>query len=326
MPPDLTSSSWERDGFEVWPGIFDEAAVAALREVVEGCLGQWRGSEPSAQPGGHADAKDANWIMLHLNHPQYHQGCQRDLALLLDSVCHPALLGALAHIFRSESSFHMLQTNLYVNPDNMPAPEGNWHRDSQFFASGALEGRPTSEQLTDPAEIDEREKLIITEEATPTRECHMHIALVDSNHSSLVPGSHRRWDTPGEWSVRKPGGSLPVSGDMPGSTRLQLSAGDVAFFHVNCLHRGAYWPAVPRRTIAVTWRADSSEGMRWTSLKAHPSQAQMTARSGYVASYQPWMALDGYFDRCAPATVDVLSRTVALYSPAHWGGGDAGWA
>jgi hypothetical protein len=303
----MATGNWERDGFEVYPGVFDEAAVAALRLVAESCLGQWRGSESATQPGGNCDAKDSNWIMLHLNHPQYHQGRQRDLALLLDSVCHPCLLDALSRIYRDPSGFHMMQTNLYVDPKNREDQEGNWHRDSQFFASGGFEGK----QLSDPAEIDAREKVIIAEEALPTRECHMHISLVESNHSSLVAGSYRRWDTPAEWSVRKPGGALPVAGDMPGSTRLQLAAGDVAFFHVNSLHRGAYWRDVPRRTIAVTW----GKGVR----SPPPDAVQMTARSGYVATYQPWMGLDGYFDGAAPLTMDVLSRTAALYSAAYWG-------
>ena len=85
-------------------------------------------------------------------------------------------------------------------------------------------------------------------EADPPRELHMHIPLVATAASELVPGSHRRWDTPEETHIRR---NDPKSDAMPGAFRLELEPGDLAFFHVNSLHRGLYYQGVPHHRRAA---------------------------------------------------------------------------
>ena len=205
--------------------------------------------------------------------------------------------------------FHLAQCNLYKDPPQWASMYADrphsWHRDSQFFASGGLEGKP----LSDQDEIDRKERELIAAEASPPHDLHMHIPLESTQPnagcaSAIVPGSYNRWDTEEERRVRAEGGG----GEMPGQLRLSMDVGDVGFFHVNALHRG---PSPVdgddkhvRRTIAVTW-TDSARPSPIT-------QASMNTRRGYVASYQPWIMLPGYTEGCRPSTAALVEHGAAL--------------
>ncbi len=224
-----------------------------------------------------------------------------DRSRLLDSICHPTLVETLQRMFCGD--FYLAQCNLYKNPGTW-GPH-SWHRDSQFFASGGLEGKP----IIDPAEIERRERELIALEACPPRDLHMHIPLESTQPnagcaSAIVPGSFDRWDSPEERRVR----ANEPSAEMPGQVRLSMDPGDVGFFHVNALHRGP--SAVDgddhhvRRTIAVTW----TDAARPSPI----TKASMVARTGYVAPYQPWTLLPGYTDGCRPATVALFKHRADL--------------
>lgn len=144
-------------------------------------------------------------------------------ALLLDTIHRPILVETLQRMFCGD--FHLAQCNLYKDPPKWGKTH-NWHRDSQFFASGALEGQP----LNDQAEIDRRERELISAEASPPRDLHMHIPLESTQlhagcASAIVPGSFNRWDSPHERQVRAKGGG----GEMPGQLRLSMDVGDVGY-------------------------------------------------------------------------------------------------
>lgn len=303
-----------------------------LREVVDSCYSQFATEATcDTEPGGFGPDSDGSWIILHLNHPKYHQGRQHHLcvplavlrqrrglcltagpipahvlvpyrARLLDSICHPTLAKTVRCMFQGD--FHLAQCNLYKDPPKWGASH-SWHRDSQFFAGGGLEGKP----LSDQDQIDRREQELIAAEASPPHDLHMHIPLESTQPnagcaSAVVPGSFNRWDTPEERRVRAEGGS----GEMPGQLRLSMNVGDVGFFHVNCLHRGPS-PADGddkhvRRTIAVTWT---------NSARPYPiTKDSMLARKGYVASYQPWILLPGYTEGCRPPTVALVEHGASL--------------
>lgn len=179
----------------------------------------------------------------------------------------------------------MMQINYYIDPPG-ETRIGGWHRDCQFF----------------PGVDEEAQKRAIAEEADPPRELHMHIPLVPTQATEVVPGSHNRWDTPEEHQIRT---KDATSDKMPGRLVIQLQPGDLAFFHVNALHRGMYHKGVRRRTIAVTFGRAS-----------HPRKAtpeMMKQWRGYVATYQPWFLKQGYLDGCAPSTRAFFQRFVDVY-------------
>jgi len=274
---------WRRQGYLVLPKALDKTRIAELQELSEAAFAQWQQeSTEENQPGGYAYGPTA-WALLHLNHPRYHRQHPERLPILLDAIAQPKVLGILREIFQAEPTF--MQSNLYINPSGEDRI-GNWHRDCQFYGP----------------ESDAYEERTIAAEADPPRELHMHIPLVPTQVSEVVPGSHTRPDTPEENRIRR---HDAFSDDMPGALKLKLEPGDLAFFHVNALHRGQYQKDILRRTIAVTF--GSSNFLRPTTAEL------MKNWRGYSASYQPWIGGEGYLDGVAPETRDFFQNFIALY-------------
>lgn len=277
-----TTEKWQRDGYLLLRDVLAPATVEALRISCDQSLEQWRrDSTAETEPGGYCHKPDA-WIMLHLNHPKYHHRNPEELAALLNAVADPHVLSILDDVFREPAV--ITQINYYIDPSE-PRP-ANWHRDCQFTA------RWTGEE----------ESELILREGDPPREVHMHIPLVGTSASEVVPGSHVRSDTPDESRIRQEDSH---SDKMPNACRLPLDPGDVAFFHVNALHRGTYEAGVLRRTIAVTFNRVSDP------RPATPET--MLQRTGYVPSYQPWFKWPNYLDGCSPAARQFYRRFIDVY-------------
>jgi hypothetical protein len=270
-------------GYLVVPKAFDADRIARLYATCEPVFEQWkRESTKENQPFGYCYGPNA-WALIHLNHPNYHREHTERLAWLLDAVAAPLAQQILRDIFGEDGV--MMQINYYIDPPG-ETRIGGWHRDCQFY----------------PGMDEEAQKRAIAEEADPPRELHMHIPLVPTQATEVVPGSHNRWDTPEEYQIRK---NDATSDKMPNRLAIQLQPGDLAFFHVNSLHRGIYLQGVPRRTIAVTFGR--------ASHPRKPTAEMMKQWRGYVATYQPWFLKPGYLDGCAPTTRQFFQRFVDLY-------------
>lgn len=278
---------WREQGYLVLRQAFDAQRIAVLHETVESALQQWQQSPPENEPGQYGYGPDA-WVMLHLNHARYYHDHPERLAVLLQSVADPLVLPILREVLGEEPL--LLQINAYINPPGN-SRIGAWHRDCQFYSEDNDE---------------QREREILREEADHPRELHMHIPLVTTQASEVVPGSHRRPDTDAESQIRRHDSQ---SDAMPGALQLKLEPGDLAFFHVNALHRGNYFQEVPRRTIAVTYGR--------TSAPRQPTAEWMKAWNGYVASYQPWFLQPGYLDDLDDEARAFYQRFIEMYSP-NW--------
>ena len=280
------NEKWHREGYLVFRNLFDAGLIAKLQEACNNPLDQWqRESVAEGEPGMHCYGPRA-WVMLHLNHPKYHRQHPERLAALLNTVADPSVLRILDNIFGEHAV--ITQINYYINPTESRL--GSWHRDCQFVAKFS----------------GEDENAIISREGNPPREIHMHIPLLPTAATEVVPGSHLRTDTSEEGRIRR---EEPHSDRMPGALRLGLEPGDLAFFHVNALHRGLYPKEIPRRTIAVTFNRAAAP---WPI-----TAAMMEQRTGYVAAYQPWFLQPGYLDGCLPAARAFYQRFIDIYG-ADW--------
>jgi hypothetical protein len=276
-------SQWQEQGYLVLQNALPAAQVARLYEVCEAAFATYREIGTAAgEPFGFCYGP-AGWIQLHLNHPRYHRSINGSLPSLLDAIADPLAMATVRTIFGEAPLF--MQANYYSDPPG-ETRIGDWHRDCQFFSNGD----------------EEVERAMVRDEAEPPRELHMHIPLLPTAASELVPGSHRRWDDDAESHIRR---HDPRSDAMPNARRLQLEPGDIAFFHVNALHRGLYIQGVPRRTIAVTFSRESIVRM--------PTREMMIAWKGYVASYQPWLLQDGYLDGTSAAARELFERFINNY-------------
>lgn len=275
---------WQRDGYFVLRNVLDPTTLGALREACEHALAQWRvESTPDNQPGGFCHGPSA-WVMLHLNHIRYYKNRHELLGRVLNAIATPVAIDAITQIFEEPPAF--MQANYYIDPPEIASDRGGrWHRDCEFFAYGKKDV----------------ERAMLLAEAQPPRELHMHIPLVPTAATGVVPGSHNRWDTPEEEYARA---ATPYS-YMPGGIRLPMTPGDIGFFHVNSIHRGYYEVGVPRRTIAVTFGALS---------KYRPFDVQWWKQvRGYVASFQPWCRTPHYLSGAEPHTVRLFQRFIDRY-------------
>ena len=278
------TDQWRTQGYLILPGVIDADRMAQLSSLCLPAFENWaQTSATDGEPGGWHYKPDG-FVMLHLNHPRHHQHQRDRLPVLLDTIADVRVLNLLQQIFGSEPLFN--QNTMYYDPPEQ-ARQSSWHRDSQFFCDDG-----------DDATL----KKLIAAEAAPPRELHMHIPLLPTAHTQLVPGSHDRWDTPEEHHIRTQNSG---SDDMPNALTVKLSPGDLAFFHVNALHRGLYPVGQTRRTISVTYSHPQNP---------RPADAALMKKwQGYVASYQPWSAAPDYLAGTAPTTRAFFNRFVQTY-------------
>jgi hypothetical protein len=275
--------TWNKQSYLKLPQVFSQDRVKRLYEICESVFEQWKAdSTPDSEPMEYC-YKPTAWALIHLNHPKYHQKEPGRVAELLNAVADPVVMGVINDVFADDAV--MMQINYYIDPPG-ETRIGAWHRDCQFFPGVDLEGQ----------------KKVVAEEADPPRELHMHIPLIPSHATEVVPGTHNRWDTPEELHIRT---KDATSDKMPGRLPIDLTPGDLAFFHVNAIHRGMYYVGVPRRTIAVSF-----------GRVAYPRRATaewLLNWKGYVCTYQPWFQKPGYLEGCTPEAKAFYGRFVETY-------------
>ncbi|CAN5708195.1 hypothetical protein BH09MYX1_BH09MYX1_01980 [soil metagenome] len=150
-----------------------------------------------------------------------------------------ALLEGLSH--EDEDATPHLENTDYYHEQTKHDWDGDWHRDSQF-------GQPDPEL--------ERRRIL------GTTSVHVRVALEDDDRLEIVPGSHRRWDTPEELQIRK--GSKRTSSAMPGAKRMTLEAGDACIFHAWSIHRATYRRTPLRRTLDSLYAFRRVAARPWT--------------------------------------------------------------
>jgi hypothetical protein len=275
--------AWNKQSYLKLPQVFTRERVERLYAVCERSFEQWKREGTSDGEPMRYCYKPNAWCMIHLNHPKYHRQDPTGLADLLNAVADPAVMEVIREVFADDAV--MMQVNYYIDPPG-ETRIGDWHRDCQFYPGVDMEGQ----------------KKAVMEEGDPPRELHMHIPLIPSHATEVVPGTHNRWDTPEELRIRTQDAK---SEKMPGRLPIELVPGDLAFFHVNAIHRGMYYVGVPRRTIAVSF-----------GRVAYPRLATpewLLNWRGYVCTYQPWFEKAGYLDGCTPEARAFYERFIQTY-------------
>jgi hypothetical protein len=265
---------WIEHGFVVFRGVFSAERAARLRRILDDVRARWRERDAVR---GTAGGDGSATTMFHINHPAYSVGRRGDLIELLEAAADPTVLGHARAVLGEEPLFRC--DSQWFNP-TADSRDGNWHRDSQFI---------WPDLAVERAEFDQRVGQL--GEAT-----QFQIALVPSEDSEYVPGSHRRWDTPEEFAIRRADGNRNwQSNAMPGATRIRLGVGDGVIFNPLGLHRGRYHADQERRTIMFTYTKSS-----------RPTTDAF--------SDQPWFAEPGYLDGVSPGARAFYERFIAAYS------------
>ena len=266
-------------GVIVVPRIVEPDIVARLRVICEHCLCQWRAREATNE--GDPDRHNNAHVIRHLNHPDYYDPAHRAwLVDLLDVVADPNIIDVVREVFDDEVLFRT--TSLFFNPLHTSL-DGNWHRDTQF---------------TSPDEATEKQKVLHAAERMRQtgrpQSMQMQIALVPSDDSEYVPGSHLRWDTDEEYYIRRSNDMrYNRSNLMPGAVHTHQEPGDAAAFNPIGLHRGRYHAERYRRTLMLTYTAASRPDIPLDVFNA-----------------QPWCLDEGYLEGVKPHTRVFFERFI----------------
>ncbi|MEM7083236.1 MAG: phytanoyl-CoA dioxygenase family protein [Pseudomonadota bacterium] len=111
-----------------------------------------------------------------------------------------------------------INTQLFFDPANASL-DNYWHRDSQYNETS----------------IDAQKRAL--KEHDPL---HLRIAFKPERGISLVPGTHRRWDTDHEFDVRMGRNGCAVHDDLDDAVDVALEPGDGLLFSAAMIHRGLY--------------------------------------------------------------------------------------
>jgi ectoine hydroxylase-related dioxygenase (phytanoyl-CoA dioxygenase family) len=216
---------WQKQGYFVVPRFLDDEPCARLRRACDHVLEQ-----VLTAPNGARQADSSN--IAFLTSRKYFRS-DEEIGLLvemLELVASARVHALLAPLGAGPLRFFNTQ---YFYEQRSRSWDGAWHRDTQF-------------ETPDP----EAEKARMRE----IDSVHFRIALEPDDRLEVVPGSHRRWDTPEELAIRR--GSDPAKtsrADMPGRVRVALERGDACVFHAWMIHRGTYRTSPPRRTFDVIY-------------------------------------------------------------------------
>ena len=140
--------------------------------------------------------------------------------ILFDFIGSHAVMNLVNNIFQGPACF--LNTQLFFDPFN-PQQNNYWHRDPQYHMS------------------EDEQKLAFTKDIHQLAEViHFRIPLTQDPGIELIPGTHNRWDTKEELSVRLEKSGRHNHEDLPDTHTQPLTPGDVFVFSANMIHRGLY--------------------------------------------------------------------------------------
>ncbi|MCJ8330603.1 MAG: phytanoyl-CoA dioxygenase family protein [Lentisphaeria bacterium] len=243
---------WDENGCIHIPGVITPELAARLEKICDGIIERFKTLNPeTGEPG-----KEAANQVRKIEHPDYHENVD-DRLLIMETLAAPGILEFVEGIIGKETRF--LTSTLFHDID-IGHSDGGWHRDTQFIYP----------------DIDEQKKMITA--PNDLADAQVMIALVPSEDSEYVPGSHKRWDTPEEIEIRLGEyGKNSESNEMPGAKRMKLEIGDLFAFNPNGLHRGRYHTDKPRRTIMGSF-------------------GDIAQTPKFFFSYQPWYLNEGFLD------------------------------
>ena len=233
---------YRHHGYVVFRQILPDSLLADLR----------RATEPTAELARAQHGPQAQRLQPISDH-------DIDLKPFEDYAALPALVDAIARILTPEHQIGRggwWHTGILIEPAERPCCTA-WHRDLR--------------ETSNVPDVDEFRRIC----CDPLWFNQINCPLYEDTCTWYVPGSHlRTFDLPGETAAADAAlpdddadretaerGCLAYAQGMPGAVRLQMDAGDLAFYHPNAWHIGAYRPEAKRRTIHG--HAPTNEMLDW---------------------------------------------------------------
>ncbi|MCY4111886.1 MAG: phytanoyl-CoA dioxygenase family protein [Chloroflexi bacterium] len=292
--PSLNQSKLRRDGYVIVRDVIPADRLDDVREACEGVLDRqreiWRQEAgPDDLPGGVWDMRPQPRV------PEFHALVDAETALAVELWLSEPVMSISRELLSGSEAvpMHMM---MMCNPrtDHGPA---KWHRDI-----GPLEVAPL---------------WLLQEELAETgpRYLQWNLPLYDDDVLWVVPGSHRRLNTPEEDRRLRDDPRSPLPGGMP----VELKAGDGLIYYHSMLHWGSNYSPKLRRTV--------HGGISIHAMPRDPGFTRHLSPSS-AAAFQSWNRLAAeQRDLTAQALQGVLDGDAAAFRTAlerlHPGAGPA---
>ena len=292
--PSLNQSKLRRDGYVIVRDVIPADRLDDVREACEGVLDRqreiWRQEAgPDDLPGGVWDMRPQPRV------PEFHALVDAETALAVELWLSEPVMSISRELLSGSEAvpMHMM---MMCNPrtDHGPA---KWHRDI-----GPLEVAPL---------------WLLQEELAETgpRYLQWNLPLYDDDVLWVVPGSHRRLNTPEEDRRLRDDPRSPLPGGMP----VELKAGDGLIYYHSMLHWGSNYSPKLRRTV--------HGGISIHAMPRDPGFSRHLSPSS-AAAFQSWNRLAAeQRDLTAQALQGVLDGDAAAFRTAlerlHPGAGPA---
>lgn len=225
--------AWKRDGLFVVPKLFDLERVAALAESCNHVLAKVRAAS--------SDAGHTSTHITGLFDPTYFADRPELLARFVEFASSPDVVGLVHDLGEPDEGPLNLRTAHYFHEPSSRDWDGAWHRDGD---EGQLSFENPSRGRTS---------------------LRYRIALAEDDRLEIIPGSHRRADTPEELQLRR--GRMRNAPNVTGAVRVELGPGDVCVFDTWTIHRGCYRSEAPRRTLDLVFRFGQHQSTYYAALR-----------------------------------------------------------
>lgn len=214
--------AWSEHGFFVVPRMFDAQQVQALAQACDHVLAQVRAASSSA---GHTSTH-----ITGLFAPEYFRDRPELQARLITLASSPSVLQLIGDLAPAQGQLNLRSAQYFHEPSARDY-DGEWHRDGDEIQP--LHGEHAGDPRGRPVSLRYR------------------IALSHDDHLEIVPGSHRRSDTPQELRIRR---ERLRERTIAGAVRVVLEPGDVCVFDIWSIHRGRYRHGSARKTLDLVFR------------------------------------------------------------------------
>lgn len=203
------AKAYEAQGFAVVRQWLAPDAIVALKREVDRIHAQWMAENRSQY-------EEERMVNMHslTGRRYFHNEAER--VRFFDMLASDRITALIDGMFGDGIYFH--NTQLFFNPwQNRRLPY--WHRDMQYSP------------VDDAAQASEQARML---------SLHVRIPLLPEHGIEVIPGTHRRWDTPEESDIRLEWNGRRNSEELSGGLLVALDQGDVMVFDAQMIHRGNY--------------------------------------------------------------------------------------
>lgn len=232
--------SYQQHGYALIPNFLSAAESAQLLTVVSKFHLAWCKDNQSFYQDRAVNSADLT-AKRYLN--------DEERLCLFKIVSSDSLVKRLAPLF--VEGFGFMNTQLFFDPYK-PTRKNYWHRDPQWHLS--LEQQQTS--LAQDTVL------------------HCRIALSPDPGVEVIPGSHRKWDTPSQLDIRLGNNGREVHEDINEGLRLPLQPGDLLIFSGNMIHRGHY--GQDRMALDIMFCDNKPQLLQWVNPDCLPQKQMLS--------------------------------------------------